>query len=240
MSETRLSFERYEKKYLLSPAQYEALLPRLEGRIEPDEYHRSTVCSIYYDSPDYRLIRNSIEEPVYKEKLRLRSYNVPRPEDTVFLELKKKYGGIVYKRRVGMSAREAALYLAGKAAAPEDGQVLREIDWFMRVNRPVPMVFIACDRTAYRVKDEPELRITFDRDIRWRESELELTRGSHGKALLPGGQLLMETKIPGSAPLWMAELFSELGVFPTGFSKYGVCYKDNLLMKYVNGVILSV
>ncbi len=240
MGDTKLTFRRYEKKYLLTCEQYEALWQRLEEYIEPDEYHKSTVCSIYYDNADFSLVRNSIEGPIYKEKLRLRSYNVPGPEDSVFVELKKKYQGIVYKRRVSMGERQAEDYLSGRAPAPEDSQMTREIDWFMAMNRPEPRVFIASDRLAYRGKENMELRITFDRDIRWRDTELSLIMGSMGTPLLPEGQVLMETKIPGAVPLWMARMFSELCLFPTGFSKYGTCYKENLLEKYVNGVIFSV
>lgn len=236
MGKTKVTFKRYEKKYLLSADKYRLLRQRLDEYIEPDEYFQSTVCSVYYDSEDYRLIRRSIEKPVYKEKLRLRSYNVPRPDDPVFVELKKKYLGVVYKRRVQMSARQAAAYLSGREAPPEDSQMIREINWFLRVNRLAPKVFIACDRTAYRAKDDPELRITFDENIRWRDTELELTAGSHGKPLVPEGQVLLELKIPGAAPLWLARILSEQELFPCSFSKYGTCYKENILSEFVLGV----
>lgn len=240
MRDTKLTFKRYEKKYLLTQEKYGQLRETLDGRIEPDEYYSSTVCSIYYDTDDYSLIRHSIEGPVYKEKLRVRSYNVPAPEDTVFVELKKKFKGIVYKRRAAMSAAEAAQYLAGKAAAPADSQMIREINWFLQQYLPAPKVLIACDRLAFRAKDARELRITFDRDIRWRDTELELTMGSHGRPLLAEEQVLMEVKIPGAAPLWLARLLSDLEIYPVSFSKYGTCYKENVLEKYVNGVVFNV
>ena len=240
MGETRLTFKRYEKKYLLSREQYEKLFRALEGHIEPDVYFRSTVCSLYYDTDDYALIRHSIEAPVYKEKLRLRSYGVPRGDEPVFIELKKKYKGMVYKRRVAMSAKDAAAYLAGKAPPPEKSQMTREIDWFLHENAVRPKAYIACDRTAWVAKDDPELRITFDEDLRWRESDLDLTLGSAGEPLTAPGNVLMEIKIPGTAPLWLAHLLSELALFPTGFSKYGTCYRDHILSEYFNGVINCV
>ena len=236
---TKLTFKRYEKKYLLSAETHARLRERLDDRIEPDLYFASTVCSVYYDDDSYKLIRRSVDGPVYKEKLRLRSYNVPGPEDPVFVELKKKYKGIVYKRRVSMTAAQAEAYLAGEAPAPEDNQMIREIDWFMKLYEPKPRAFIACDRTAYVAKDEPELRITFDKDIRWRQDELRLTAGSHGELLTQPGMVLMEVKLPGVTPLWLARMFSELGISPTGISKYGICYKENLLKDYINGVILN-
>ena len=240
MGETKLSFKRYEKKYLLSAREYPVLLERLAPYIEPDEYPRSTVCSVYYDRDDFRLIRYSIERPVYKEKLRVRSYDHAGPDDEVFVELKKKYKGIVYKRRVTMTEREAERWLSGESGPPESGQMIREIQWFMRENRPKPKVVIACDRTAWRAKEDAELRITFDENIRWRETDLSLSAGSGGQPLLENGEVLMELKLPGAAPLWLARLLSEEALFPTSFSKYGTCYQNNLLQEYIKGEIFSV
>lgn len=236
MKDTQFTFKRYEKKYLLTPEQYERIRARLDEYIEPDDFFSSTVCSLYYDTADFELIRRSIDTPVYKEKLRVRAYNVPAPDGMVFVELKKKFKGVVYKRRVMMSADTAACYLAGDMPAPDNSQLLREIDWFLRMNDVRPRVFIACDREAYRAKDDEELRITFDRSIRWRDTGLDLTLGDYGEELLRAGEVLMEIKIPEAAPLWLAHMLSEDGLFPRGFSKYGTCYKVNL----IKGVMLNV
>lgn len=238
MNETQLSFKRYEKKYLLSREQYELLWRQLEPRLEPDRFFQSTVLSLYYDWEDFRLIRSSIEQPVYKEKLRLRSYDVPGEESPVFVELKKKYKGIVYKRRVPMTEREAEDYLAGRTSAPAEDQISREIDWFLKTNPVQPKVLIACDRKAYVGREEPGLRLTFDSSIRWRETELSLTAGDFGQELLEEGQQLLEIKMPESAPLWLAELLSSLEIFPRSFSKYGQCYKNQLIEKYFDGVMV--
>ena len=240
MQETILTFRRYEKKYLLSARKFELLWERLQDHLIPDRYFRSTVCSIYYDSDDYALIRHSLDRPVYKEKLRLRSYNVPGPDDEVFLELKKKFRGVVYKRRVQMSAAMAEAYLAGQARPAEDGQILREIDFFLQTHPVSPKAFIACDREAWVDREDSELRITFDRNLRWRDEDLSLTAGSGGTPLLDNGEVLMEIKIPEAAPMWLAHLLSELEIFPTSFSKYGTCYRQDLLEKYFNGVIVCV
>lgn len=240
MQETVLTFKRYEKKYLLSAAKFELLWARMREHLIPDVFHRSTVCSIYYDSPDFELIRRSLEGPIYKEKLRLRSYSVPRPDDPVFVELKKKYRGVVYKRRVQLSAAQAEAWLAGRGHPAESGQIMREIDFFLQSHELAPKVFIACDREAWVDREEPELRITFDRNLRWRDADLSLTAGSEGEPLLPEGEVLMEIKIPEAAPLWLAHLLSELEVFPTSFSKYGSCYRSELLEKYFHGVIAYV
>lgn len=238
MKKTKFTFQRYEKKYLLSREKYLALWRELEAQVEPDIFFQSTVCSMYYDWADFRLIRHSLEKPMYKEKLRLRSYNVPGPEDQVFVELKKKFQGVVYKRRVALPAVEAEAWLAGRTPAPDQSQISREIDWFLKTNPVSPRVLIACDRRAYVAREDKELRITFDSSIRWRETELSLTAGDQGQELLADGQVLMEIKLPEAAPLWLAGLLSRLEIFPQGFSKYGQCYEKELAEKYFDGVMV--
>ncbi len=228
MEQTRLTFKRYEQKYLLNAEQYTVFKKRLDEYIQPDEYFSSTVCSVYYDTDDFRFIRNSIDGPVYKEKLRLRSYNVPSADSVVFIELKEKFMGLVYKRRIAMTVFEAMDYLSGRSVLKDDSQPGREIDWFLRSNSISPKVFLASDREAYVGKEDNELRITFDRDIRWRGDDLDLTLGSYGENVTESGQVLMEIKMPESSPIWLARMLSEEKIFPTAFSKYGTCYKANL------------
>lgn len=124
-------FARKELKYRLTASQDRFLREALAPYVTPDRYGESTICNIYYDTPDFRLIRKSIEKPVYKEKLRLRSYGPAGPDDATFLELKKKYKGIVYKRRISLSERDAMNYLNGTSPLPEKGQISRELDWFL-------------------------------------------------------------------------------------------------------------
>ena len=228
MSEVQSCFQRYEKKYLLTHEQYKAVLNGMTDSMKPDEHPRYTICNIYYDTENFDLIRASLEKPVYKEKLRVRSYGVPGNRDKVFIELKKKYDGVVYKRRVTMEMIKADRYLHGIQIG-EGSQISREIDWFMRFYRPVPKVFIAYDREAYAAADGGELRITFDTALRVRTNDVDLRYGDHGVPLLKDDRILMEIKIPGTAPLWLARLLSENGIFPVSFSKYGTYYKEFVL-----------
>lgn len=221
-------FKRYEKKYLLTYEQYEAMRAGMAPYMEADRYSNYTICNVYYDTPDWLLIRTSLEKPVYKEKLRVRSYGTVTGADNVFVELKKKYDGVVYKRRVTMKALDAVRWLRGDRPS-DPGQIQKEIDWFMRSYRPEPRVFIGYDREAYAGIENGELRITFDTALRWRDTEVDLRCGDHGTFLLPEDAILMEIKIPGAAPLWLAELLSENGIFSTSFSKYGTYYKEVVL-----------
>ena len=224
-------FKRYEKKYMLTPEQLARILAGMENYMRADEFGRYTICNIYYDTDDYRLIRASLEKPVYKEKLRMRSYGVPDDQNNVFVELKKKYDRVVYKRRTIMTAAGAVSYLHDGAAPVQEDQVCREIAWFMHSYHPTPKVYIAYDRGAFAGMEDPELRITFDTNLRWRDRDLDLRAGDYGEAILSSDHILMEIKIPGTTPVWLAHLLSETGAFHTSFSKYGTWYKQNILCR---------
>ena len=217
-------FQRIEKKYLLSETQFEELFRRAGNHLKPDTFGRSTVMSLYLDTPDHRIIRNSIEAKDYKEKLRLRSYGMAAADSTVFLELKKKFKGVVYKRRAAMSLREAEEYLK-RGARPFESQIMSEIDWAMNFYRwPKPAMMIACEREAWFDEEQPDLRLTFDRNIRYRETEVRLDRSPAGIGLLPGGTVLLEIKTAGAMPLWLAHALDAGEIQPGSFSKYGEAY----------------
>lgn len=233
-------FNRCEKKYLLDEKQYRAVLYCIKSRMEPDLYNRGnefySISNIYYDTQDDRLIRCSIEKPVYKEKLRLRAYGVPGLSDTVFVEIKKKYNGIVNKRRTGMSLEKAYGYLEGSLSAAElktaggiNSQVLGEIDFFKNFYGLVPKVYLSYDRAAYSEKDGGDLRVTFDTNITARRSSLRLELGNFGRKLLAPGIYLMEVKSGTAVPVWFAKIMSELEIYPVSFSKYGTEYKQYIL-----------
>lgn len=220
-------FQRYEMKYLLTRGQKEAVLAAMEPYMEMDAYGRSTIRNIYYDTDNYRLARRSGEQPVYKEKLRVRSYSTAGPEDPVFVELKKKYQGVVYKRRTHMPERDAREYLAGRRAAPQENQITEEIGYFLQFYAGLaPRVFLSYEREAYKTKMDDGFRVTFDENILWRETDLSLQKGIYGTSILKRGQTLMEIKTPGSIPLWMVEVLSGEGIRKTSFSKYGHAYAE--------------
>ena len=205
-----------------------ALGERLERHLSPDRYGLGTICNLYFDTENYSIIRSSLEKPAYKEKLRLRSYGVPTSESNVFLELKKKCEGVVYKRRTPLFYREAVEYLqSGRSPNPDD-PTLREIGWFLNRYHPIPRTCLCYDRAAYYGVEDPNLRVTFDFRVRYRDCDLELAAGDYGREILPSGSALMEIKVPRAIPLYLSRILSELGIFPTSFSKYGVCYQKQL------------
>lgn len=220
-------FERYEIKYLITNRQRKTIMNAMQEYMKPDEYGKSTICNIYYDTPDYYLIRHSLEKPVYKEKLRVRSYGTASSGDSVFVELKKKYQEVVYKRRVSLPEREAMFYLGSDASGGLDGQIGNEIDYFRFFYKDLsPKVFISYDREAFYDKEDDSFRVTFDENIMWRDRDLSLTKPPYGRMILPPDTSLMEVKTSGGIPLWMTSVLSENGIFKTSFSKYGRAYES--------------
>ncbi len=237
-------FERTETKYLLDRKTYADFCVAVGERIKIDEYGDSKILNIYFDNDTYELVRRSMEKPAYKEKLRLRTYGVPNDDTTAFIEIKKKYDGIVYKRRIALPYDEAFDYLTTgwkKGRKPDaviNTQIGREIDYFLNLYRPEPRFFIGYDRIATYSKEDPSLRITFDRNLRYRQTGCDLRRGDAGILFEGDGRILMEIKANGAYPLWLSDILDRLNIYPSSFSKYGSIYKktyENVpLERYMN------
>lgn len=237
MSKNQFTFKRYEMKYLLNEDKYRKLRERLEDKMKVDDYDLTTICNIYFDTPDYKLIRTSLEKPIYKEKLRLRSYGTPKEDDTVFIELKKKYKGVVYKRREKMNLNSAEEYLYKGKPAKKTSQIIKEIDWFLiSYKNLIPAMYISYDRIAMYGMEDPDLRVTFDSNLLWREENLHLSSGIWGTPILKEGQRLLEIKIPGTMPLWLSHILAELEIYPASFSKYGRGYTQALQIKIMDKI----
>ena len=226
------NFKRTEKKYILSHDTYLALREMLQGKMQEDEYGWDTICSLYLDTDNFDLIRRSIDKPLYKEKLRMRSYGVPDGDKKVYIELKKKYDGVVYKRRVALPESSATDWLTGRTASPVDTQISREIDYFMKhYEYPKPAMFLSYEREAYYEREGGDFRITFDDNILCRQTDISLCAEAYGYPILPEGRVLMEIKCPGAIPLWMVKILSEERIYKTPFSKYGTAYLKTVLPK---------
>lgn len=227
-------FNRYEHKYLMDRATYEKVLEVMDKHMTLDKHNKDhepyTIANIYYDTPDDYLIRRSLSRPVYKEKLRLRAYGVPNADTKVFLEIKKKYNGIVNKRRSVLKLAEAQTLLkTGKIPEVKDymnGQVLKEIAYFLSHHDLLPKVYLAYDRVAYFESGNPDLRISFDMNIRTRRYNVALEKGDFGERLLGRDTYLMEIKTSRAKPLWLTNMLTELNIRRQSFSKYGTEFKN--------------
>lgn len=219
-------FQRHEMKYLLDSRQRAIVEQAFRGRMLPDSHGESTICNIYYDTPDYRLVRESLEKPIYKEKLRMRSYGPVFAEEKVFLELKKKYKGVVYKRRIELAEDQAEAYMAGRSPLPYRSQIGREIDYFKLFYRELqPAVYLCYDRSPWYAIDDDSFRATFDKNIRFRQEDMSLTALPGGERLMLPHESLFEVKTSGAIPLWLVEALDRAGAQKSSFSKYGEAYK---------------
>lgn len=228
-------FNRYENKYFMTEVMLNRILTEVEQHMVPDKFNKDrktySISNIYFDTPDDYLIRTSLAKPKYKEKLRLRAYDVPDKNDMAFLEMKKKFNGLVNKRRTNIPLQDGYRFVANggivNLSEGMNAQVVREISCMIQRYDPLePKVMIAYDRLAYFEKGNPDLRISFDTNIRSRRDDLRLEEGNAGSLLIPKGMWLMEIKTASAAPLWLTNLLAQEDIYKTSFSKYGCEYKN--------------
>ena len=228
MSGPIVTMKRYEIKYILTAEQINILREKLVGHMEVDSYGLTSIASLYYDTPDYRLIRASIEKPPFKEKIRLRSYGLAKENSTVYLELKRKAYGIVYKRRVPTTQAAAEKFFNYEGDICADGQIAREIAYFRGYYKKlVPACLIIYDRVAY-FEPDGDLRLTIDYDPRYRVDKLDLSTSMEGISLLPEGAAILEVKVQQAIPLWLSDILTKAEIYKGSFSKYGAAYKQQL------------
>ena len=221
-------FKRHELKYIITLQQMNRLLEILGLYMNEDKYFKSTIRNIYYDTPNFLLIRTSIEKPEYKEKLRIRSYETVNLDDNVFVELKKKYKKVVYKRREVLPYNAARLFL-DKKVLPNELQITKEIAYALEYYKNLkPAIFLSYDRLAYIGKKDLDFRITFDRNIMWRDYDIDLTKDAYGNLILPSDNVLMEVKTVMGLPRWLLDFLGENNIYKQSFSKYGNVYKEIL------------
>lgn len=232
-------FKRYEFKYKITPKQKQALINYISDYMEPDKFGKNKICNIYFDTPDSILIRRSLEKPMYKEKLRLRSYGRVDEADDVFLEIKKKYDGIVYKRRIVLPEKEAMDYVCNGVELIKQNQISREIDYFMSLYKNLsPVIYVSYDRDAFYAKKDSDFRMTFDQNIIWRDYNLSLTEEAYGEKLIDDDTVIMEIKTSKAIPLWLVKFLSENMIYRTSFSKYGNIYKEMLVNSQIRSEVV--
>ena len=240
-------FNRYEHKYILERETYEKVIKILDEHMVRDSYNKDykpyTIANIYFDTPDDFLIRTSLSQPEYKEKLRLRSYGVPNADSRVFLEIKKKFNGIVNKRRTALKLSEAYSFIASGTVPTVkeymNKQVLREIEYLLKIYDLSPKLYLAYDRVAYFEKNNNDLRVSFDMNTRSRRYDLALEDGDYGENILSDDAILMEIKTALAKPLWLTHMLADLDIKRTRFSKYGTEFKNMICREEVDELIFK-
>ena len=226
------TFERYEKKFLVSAEQEKRLTAFLTENMdmEFDAYCRDgkvyAIHNVYFDDENNSVINASLARPKFKEKLRLRSYECPKTgEEQVFLELKRKVRGIVTKRRATLSYNAAMDFVVRgirpKTDSYSKNRMYDEIAYFLERKKVAPKVVISYEREALFSKTDPSLRVTFDRNIITRREQVDLMAGAWGEPLLPDGERLMEVKFLHAPPKVLCDFLTDEKIFMQSFSKYG-------------------
>ncbi len=230
MTEQIAVMQRYELKYLLSAGQTAYLKECLNGHMELDGYGLTSIASLYYDTSDHRLIRMSMDKPEFKEKIRLRSYGLATEDSPVYLELKRKALGIVYKRRVQTTLPVVEGFFAG-GDINECGQINKELSYFRDYYKELaPACLIMYDREAF-FKPGGDLRLTIDHALRFRVDDLDLTTSMDGQLLKEPGVSVLEIKVQQAMPLWLAHVLDKGNIRKNSFSKYGEAFRLSMERK---------
>ena len=234
-------FKRYEMKYMISIDQKYKLMEAMKPYMQLDQYGRTIIRNLYFDTDTYLLVRRSIEKPSYKEKIRIRSYGRADADSTVFVELKRKYKHVVYKRRIALTEKEAMGWLCKDDTCRKHTQISEEIDYFLNFYETLqPVIFLSYDREAFLANDGSDFRITFDDTILCRQNDMSLESEVYGTPLLPEEMVLMEIKCSGGIPLWMAHILSKEGIYKTSFSKYGTAYRTMIFPQLQHAHVYNI
>ena len=232
MKEVIQVMKRYELKYRLTKEQVEFFKTKVLDHMKVDKYGLTTISSLYYDTPNYSLINRSIEKPLFKEKIRLRSYGIAKEDSPVFLEIKRKNEKIVYKRRI-VSKEDKVNRFLSEGEEFDKNQISRELEAF-RDNYKVlePKYLIIYDRIAY-YQENSDVRITLDMNPRYRTTDLNLHTSTEGTSLLEEGEAILEVKVQHSIPLWLVEILTEGKIYQTSLSKVGTAHRREMAKRYV-------
>jgi len=231
-------FKRYEKKYLITGEQAAIVEAALASHMTADQFDTYWVQNLYFDTDNWDVIQTSMQRPYYKEKMRLRCYGALEETEQVFMEIKKKYDGVVYKRRIGLPLGLLSRPF-GDLLDEGSVQIARELAFYLQSTQVAEKMFISYRRKAFSGKEDTGLRVTFDSDIRYRLDHLHFYEPSRGRSVMQAGYQLMEIKTPTSIPLWFARLCSENGIFSASYSKYAICYTDYLQRRHAGKRVME-
>ena len=222
------NFQRVETKYILDRATLARLEAEMHAYLIPDDYATSTISNIYFDNDDFQMIQDSIARRGGREKLRMRTYAAkPTKDSQVFLEIKKKSEDVGFKYRLDSNLTSVVNYIE-KGLADQtisDERVKTEVALLQeRYAGLKAKMVISYDRYSMKGSEDKKVRVTVYSNIRFRDYDVDLTLGRHGWPLLEGNKVIMEIKVPGQYPTWLAAILNKYGLVEQSFSKYGKAY----------------
>ncbi len=228
-------FKRIEKKYVINSFQHDELISRFNEYMRKDYYSRDgayTIYNIYFDNDSNTMIHKSNMKPVFKEKIRIRTYDITDSEHCSFLEIKRKISKTVSKRRIAAPYGELEKFIYNNevpsSLTKKEKQIAQELSYSINQYNSYPKVFLSYKREAFYDKENDDFRVTFDKDIIYRYDNVNFSSGNYGKNILNQDSYIMEIKFENALPLWITRLLSELKIYPTSYSKYGEIYKNEI------------
>lgn len=219
-------FSRNEKKYQITQHKAAQLVEAISNKMKPGKYGTYWVQNLFFDTDNWDIIHTSMEKPHYKEKMRLRCYGTPETTDRMFLEFKKKYDGVVYKRRFPIVPAELANYTINEILSRANTQIAKELVYHIQQKGVTEKFYISYNRQEFTGVHDEDLRLTIDSNISYRLDSLFFTQPQLDCSALDPNKFLLEIKMPLSIPLWLSHILSDLGIFASSFSKYAACFTD--------------
>ncbi|QGH35688.1 VTC domain-containing protein [Gracilibacillus salitolerans] len=222
-------FTRREQKYLITKQQYEKLIEKTSFFMRPDKFGvdgKYTVISLYFDSLDHKIYYETKNKLRFRQKLRLRVYDNTDIEGPSFFEVKQKHNNVVNKRRMLLPLSEAYRYLDESKTNVLDSietsnpQVLREIENFRTLYGLQPEMVVSYDRHALHGIDNAGLRMTFDFNLRCRNTDLRVENGAYGDNFIDENLGVLEVKVNDSVPLWLTRILQEINCEQRSASKF--------------------
>jgi SPX domain protein involved in polyphosphate accumulation len=224
------SFNRYELKYVIHSSQIDAITHDVLRQMAPDRHGDASgsyvISSLYFDSPDLRMLGSKVIGSRYRRKLRVRMYGEDAtPDSMAMVEIKQRLGRTTQKRRVVLPLRDALRLCEGHAVGDWDDAADREVSEEIRALALALHLRPACT-ISYRRRAfvgspfEPGLRITFDTDIWGSPPRLDFFAEPPSRFLLPRDWSILEIKVDEKVPRWIVELVTRHGCQLRRVSKY--------------------
>ena len=227
---------RYEFKYLVPFNRIDTLRRRIVPFVQEDKFagrradHQYVVRSIYYETTGYRSYVEKLAGIERRVKVRIRGYNRPEPESSVFLELKRKHGPFIRKNRAPvlwselpdlLRDRDVERHVRVRRAFELGKEDARQFFYQVIGKGMSPAILIAYERKAYFATFDRRIRLTFDKHIRFR-----LTQDPgilfEERSLTPlfRSHFVFEVKFYDSLPEWLVDVISEFSLQRQAVSKY--------------------
>ena len=220
-----LLFDRYELKYLVHAKQAAALLDDLEPYVKRDKnagadgYYKIT--SLYLDSPELAAYWEKLDGEKYRRKVRVRTYGAGAAD--AFIEIKQRLNLGVAKRRTKLpvAAAESTLRALCTGRHEPGDAVLDEVYVLAKTERLRPTVIVSYNRAAFFDAWRRDLRITFDRNLKYRVHDLSLQGDpTRGRWFLPPDWYVLEVKFDRILPSWLCTALNRHDLKLERISKY--------------------